>query len=48
MIRDENDKQLLTITGGTFKKKDMFRDEKGKQLRTYTDILSTWELSNKR
>ena len=26
MLEDENDKSVRTITGGTFKKKDMLRD----------------------
>ena len=48
MLEDENDRKVHTSTGEPLKNKEMIRDEKGKQLRTYTDILSTGELSNKR
>ena len=46
MFEDENDKQVRTITGGTLKNKEMPKDKKGKQVRTYADVVSTRKLNN--
>ena len=48
MLRDENDKQVRTITGDPLKKKEMFRGGELKQVHTYADLVSTGKLSNKR
>ena len=36
IIEDENDKQVLTSTGGTLKNTEMLRDENDKHIRTST------------
>ena len=48
MFTDENDKHVRTITGEPLKKKEIFRDEKVKQVRTYADVISTGKFSNGR
>ena len=48
MLEDENDKQVRMSTGDPLKKNEMFRDEKGKWVRTYADVASTGKLSNDR
>ena len=45
---DGNDKQVRMSTGEPLKNEEMFRYEKGKQVRTYADVVSTGELSNER
>ena len=48
MLEDENDKQVRTRTGGPLKKKYMPRDNKGKRVHTYADVISTGKFSNNR
>ena len=36
MLKDENDKQVCTITGGEFKSKQILRDKNDKQVCTST------------
>ena len=48
MIRDDNDAQVRMGTWEPVKKKEMFRDKKLKRVRTYAEVLSTGNLSNKR
>ena len=48
MLREENDKQVRTSTGEPLKKKEMFREGKRKQVRTYADAVSRGKLSNER
>ena len=48
MTEDENDKHVYMSTGGPLKKKEMPKDERGKRVRTYADVISTWKLSNDR
>ena len=42
------DKQVRTSTGGLLKKKEIPRDKKGKQVRSYADVVSTGKLSKER
>ena len=48
MLRDENDKQVHTSMGEPLNKKEISRDKKRKRVRTYTDIVSTGNISNER
>ena len=48
MLEDKNEKQVRTSTGGPLKNTEMPRDEHGKWVRTYADIVSTGKFSNER
>ena len=48
LLEEKNDKQLHTRTGGPLKKKEMPRDEEGRRVHTYAEVLSTRKLSNER
>ena len=48
MIRDVNDKQVYMSMGESLKKKEMFRDKREKRVRTYADLVSTGNISNKK
>ena len=48
MLEDENDKYVRTSKGWPLKNKDMLKQEKGKQVRTYDDVVSAGGLRNKK
>ena len=48
MLEEKNNRQVHTSTRESLKKKEMLRDEKGKQVCTYADLVSTSNISNKR
>ena len=48
MIDEKNDKQVRKSTGEQLKNKNMSKDEKGKWVRTYADVVSTSNISNER
>ena len=48
MLEDEHEKQERTSTGGPLKKKDTPKDNKGKRVRTYDAVVSTWKIINNR
>ena len=48
MLEYENEKQVQKSTGGSLKKKQMPKDERGKLVRTYSDVVYTSRLGNNR
>ena len=46
ILEYENDKQVCMSTEGPLKKKEMPRDEKGKRVRSYYDVVYTCNLGN--